>query len=67
MEHLPPFLSDQYFRYLQDNYSILLNILHAVVYPALTALGLKAAAMLNRNIPSDKVRDLLSFGKRGDG
>jgi hypothetical protein len=55
------FLSDARILMIKTNYSILITWFTSLSYPAVVVLIMKAIAMLNPNVPSDKIRDLLTW------
>ncbi len=53
------FLSNDWINVMLSKYSMAIAAI-----PTVIGLILKAVAMLNPNVPTDKVRDLLTWGKK---
>lgn len=49
------FLSNAYFAWLMDTYSVLITI----VLPGVIIFGLKLIAIFNPNVPTNKILDLI--------
>ena len=60
------FLSDEWFKWVQSNYSMLISYVQWILGTPIGAyVAMKILAIANRNVPSNKIVDLLqnSFGK----